>query len=421
MRRTALLAGVAATALLLTACSSNDGGSTSTADKDMTAEINYAFWDATQEAAIDTIIEEFNEEYPNITVKKDVTPYSEFFGKLQTQASSDTLPDVFWMNGPNFQLYASNDKLEPVTDAVDPANYPQALNDLYSFDGTQYGVPKDYDTVAVFYNKALFDQAGVAYPTEGWTWDEFHEKAKAISDALKADGVYGTVNGLSGGQEVYYNTILQAGGEVISADSTTSGYDSPEAIEGIQFVADLIADGSAPTLQQLSDTPQNVWFVNGKSAMFWSGTWSNAELRESAIVDDIEVAPLPKNEQEATVIHGLANVVAKSSKNKAAAQAFQEFLSSERAAVIQAEAGAALPAFSGTQTAFIESAPYNLQVFLDEAENSSFPYPVSKNTAAWNQLENELLPAAFSGERPVAEVAKELAEKMNEALAEENE
>ncbi|WP_022889699.1 ABC transporter substrate-binding protein [Agromyces italicus] len=421
MRRTALLAGVAATALLLTACSSNDGGSTSTADKDMTAEISYAYWDATQEKAIDQIIEEFNEEYPNITVKTDVTPYSEFFGKLQTQASSDTLPDVFWMNGPNFQLYASNDKLEPVTDAVDPANYPQALNDLYSFDGTQYGVPKDYDTVAVFYNKALFDQAGVEYPTEGWTWDEFHEKAKAISDALKADGVYGTVNGLAGGQEMYYNTILQAGGEVISADSTTSGYDSPEAIAGLQFVADLIADGSAPTLQQLSDTPQNVWFVNGKSAMFWSGTWSNAELRESAIVDDIEVAPLPKDEREATVIHGLANVVAKSSKNKAAAQAFQNFLASDRAAVIQAEAGAALPAFNGTQEAFVASAPYNLQVFLDEAENSSFPYPVSKNTAAWNQLENELLPAAFSGERPVAEVAKELAEKMNEALAEENE
>ncbi|MEV8251660.1 sugar ABC transporter substrate-binding protein [Microbacterium sp. NPDC076768] len=420
MRRTALLAGIAASALLLAACSSTaDTSSTSTANADTKAEINYAYWDATQEAAMKKIIEEFNKEYPNITVKSDVTPYSEYFGKLQTQASSDTLPDVFWMNGPNFQLYASNDKFEPIPDAIDPENYPQALNDLYSFDGTQYGVPKDFDTVAVYYNKALFDQAGVAYPTEGWTWEEFQEKANAISDALKADGVYGTVNGLTGGQEVYYNTILQAGGEVISADGKTSGYDSPESIAGLQLVADLIADGSAPTLQQLSDTPQNVWFVNGKSAMFWSGTWSNAELRESAIVDDIEVAPLPKGKQEATVIHGLANVVAKSSENKAAALAFQAFLGSDRAAVIQAEAGAALPAYEGTQDAFIASAPYNLQVFLDEAENYSFPYPVSKNTAAWNQLENELLPAAFSGERPVADVAKELAEKMNASLAEE--
>jgi len=420
MRRTALMAAVATSAILLTACStSTNGGSTETADKDTTAEISYAYWDATQKDAIDQIIAEFNEEYPNITVKSDVTPYSEYFGKLQTQASSDTLPDVFWMNGPNFQLYASNDKLEPLPDAIDPADYPQALTDLYSYDGARYGAPKDYDTVAVFYNKALFDEAGVEYPTDDWTWDEFHEKAKAISDALGSQGVYGTVNGLTGGQEVYYNTILQAGGEII-ADGK-SGYDSPEAIRGLQFVADLIADGSAPSLEQLSDTPQNVWFVNGKSAMFWSGTWSNAELRESAIVDQIGVAPLPKDERAATVIHGLANVASKASKNKAAAEAFLTFLASERAAVIQAEAGAALPAFNGTQDAFVASAPYDLQVFLDEAENSSFPYPVSKNTAAWNKLENELLPAAFSGERPVAEVAKELAEKMNAALAEEDE
>lgn len=421
MRRTALMAGVAVATLLLTSCSTSAStGSTDVADKGTTAEISYAYWDETQKDAMDQIIAEFNKEYPGITVKSDITPYSEYFGKLQTQASSDTLPDVFWMNGPNFQLYASNNKFEPLPDGVDPSDYPEALADLYSYDGVRFGAPKDFDTVAVYYNKALFDEAGVEYPTKGWTWDEFHTKAKAISDALGDKGVYGTVNGLTGGQEMYYNTILQAGGEVITDDGK-SGYDSPEAIRGLQFVADLIADGSAPTLQQLSDTPQNAWFVNGKSAMFWSGTWSNAELRESAIVDEIGVAPLPSDEREATVIHGLANVVSASSKQKAAAEAFLTFLASERAAEIQAETGAANPAFNGTQDAFIASAPYELQVFLDVAETSSFPYPVSKNTAAWNQLENELLPDAFSGERPVADVAKELAEKMDASLAEEDE
>lgn len=421
MRRTALMAGAAVAVLLLTSCStSTDASSTEVADKGTTAEISYAYWDETQKDAMDQIIAEFNNEYPGITVKSDITPYSEYFSKLQTQASSDTLPDVFWMNGPNFQLYASNKKLEPLPDVVEANNYPTALNELYTFEGTRYGAPKDFDTVAVYYNKALFDEAGVEYPTEGWTWEEFHAKAKAISDALGDKGVYGTVNGLTGGQEMYYNTILQAGGEIITAEGK-SGYDSPEAIRGLQFVADLIADGSAPTLQQLSDTPQNAWFVNGKSAMFWSGTWSNAELRESAIADQIGVVALPGDEREATVIHGLANVVSASSKQKAAAEAFRTFLASQRAAEIQAEAGAANPAYNGTQAAFVASAPYELQVFLDVADTSSFAYPVSKNTAAWNQFENELLPAAFSGERPVAEVAKELAKKMNASLAEEDE
>jgi multiple sugar transport system substrate-binding protein len=421
MRKAILAAGAAvAAAALLAGCSSGGGSSSgASADHNLSATISYAFWDTNQKPAMTALIKDFNKKYPNITIKQQVTPYQNYFTKLQTQGSSKTLPDVFWMNGPNFQLYASNGMLAPVSTAVDPANYPKALDELYSYDGTQYGVPKDFDTIAVFYNKAIFDKAGVAYPTADWTWDEYHQKAKAISDKLKSDGIYGTASGLSGGQEVYYNTILQAGGSIISKDGKKSGYDNPKTIRGLQFVRDLVADGSSPSMQQLSDTPQDQWFINGKSAMFWSGTWSNAELLGSSIVKDIAVAPLPKGERQATVIHGLANVVAKDSKNKQAAQAFQNYLAGKAAAEIQAKMGAANPAFNDTQKAFVESAPYDLNIFETAASDYSFPYPISKNTAAWNKFENDLLPEAFDGKRPVAEVAKELANKMNAALAKE--
>lgn len=411
-------ASVAAVALLASCTSGGANGSgDDVADASLSAEISYGFWDASQQPAMEQIVADFNEEYPNIKITSQVTPYTNYFTKLQTQGSSDTLPDVFWINGPNFQLYASNDLLAPVTDAIDPADYPEALNDLYTFDGEQYAVPKDFDTVAVFYNKAIFDKAGVEYPTEGWTWDEFHTKAKAISDALAAEGIFGTASGLSGGQEMYYNTILQAGGYVISEDGVTSGYDDPKSIAGLQFIADLIADGSSPSLSGLSDTTPDQWFVNGKSGMFWTGTWSNAQLLASPIVDSIGLAPLPKGEREATVIHGLANAVASGSKELAAAQAFQNYLGSEEAALTQAEMGAANPAFNESQDDFIASAPWDLQVFLDEADNFSFPYPASLNTAEWNKVENDLLPDAFSGRRPVEDVAAEIADKMNAILA----
>ncbi|MFF1633924.1 ABC transporter substrate-binding protein [Leifsonia sp. NPDC058248] len=421
MRKAMLAAGAAvAAAALLAGCSSNTGsGSDATADHNLSASISYAFWDVNQKPAMDALIKDFNSEYPNIKVTEQVTPYANYFTKLQTQGSSKTLPDVFWMNGPNFQLYASNGLLEPIGSGIDPANYPKALDDLYSFDGKQYGVPKDFDTIAVFYNKALFDKAGVAYPTADWTWDEYHQKAKAISAKLKAQGVYGTASGLSGGQEMYYNTILQAGGSIISKDGKKSGYDDPKSIAGLQFVRDLIADGSSPTPSQLSDTPQDQWFINGKSAMFWSGTWSNAELLKSPIVKDIAVVQLPKGETNATVIHGLANVVAKDSKNKSAALAFQAYLGGKKAAETQAKMGAANPAFNGTQQAFVDSAPYDLSIFEKAATDYSYPYPISKNTAAWNKAENDLLPDAFSGKRPVAEVAKDLAAQMNADLAKE--
>lgn len=423
------LAGAAGAALILAGCSGSPAGSGTddsgyaAPDKDTSANLTYAVWDQNQVDAIKANLEGFNKEYPNIKVNVDVTPWADYWTKLQTQASSDTLPDLFWMNGPNFQLYASNDKIAPITGAVDagdidPANYSKALDDLYTYDGVQYGVPKDFDTIGVWMNKALFEKAGVELPSEDWTWDDFASTAAEISEKLKADGTYGAAAGMDG-QTTYYNTILQAGGEVISADGKSSGYDSPEAAEGIQFWTDLIKSGASPSMAQLTDTTADQWFTSGKLAMYQGGSWFRGALVGTDMEKDIVVYPLPKGKEQATVIHGVSNVVAANSKNKAAAQALQAYLASKEAQQQQGDMGAVIPAFMGTQDAFTKTMPdANLQVFLD-AVDYAHPLPISKNTAAWNALETELLPAAFDGSQPVDSVLKDLADQMNAALAKE--
>ncbi len=418
--------GLLAAAALTAGCSTGGGGGATggeyaAAPKDLKAEITYGVWDQAQVAAIDANIEAFNEVYPDITVNVNVTPWASYWSKLQTQASSDTLPDLFWLNGPNFQVYAANGKIEPITGAVkagdiDPKNYPEALNELYSLDDTQYGVPKDFDTVGVWVNTALFEQAGVALPADDWTWDDFDTAAQTISTNLKDQGVYGAAGGMDG-QTTYYNTILQAGGEVINADQTESEYDSPEAQAGLQFWTDLIANGSSPNMQQLTDTPADQWFTSGKVAMYWGGSWLRPLVGESDVAATTQAFPLPTGKEQATVIHGVSNVVASASKNKQAAQALQVFLASEEAQQQQGDLGAVIPAFTGTQQSFVDSYPtMNLQVFLDALDYAK-PLPVSENTAAWNALEVELLPDAFSGDKPVSDVAKDIAEQMNAALA----
>ncbi len=393
------------------------------ADHDMTATITYALWDQNQVAAIKANLKGFNKEYPNITVNVDVTPWGTYWTKLQTEASSGTLPDLFWMNGPNFQLYASNGKIEPITaqvdsGAIDPANYPSSLDEMYTLDGVQYGVPKDFDTIAVWVNKALFDKAGVDLPQPGWTWDDFQKIGAEISQKLKADGDYGAAAGMDG-QTTYYNTILQAGGYVVSPDGKTSGYDTPEAKAGIQFWTDLIESGASPTMAQLTETSADQWFLSGKLAMYQGGDWFRAALIGNKIEKDVVVVPLPKGKQQATVIHGVANVVAAGSKHKEAAQAPQAYLASQPAQQQQGDMGAIIPAFNGTQQGFIKSMPSaNLQVFLDELDYAK-PLPISKNTAAWNALETKLLPDAFSGAKPVGTVLQQLGAQMDAALAKE--
>jgi multiple sugar transport system substrate-binding protein len=98
------------------------GAETSGADEpaapDLSGDLTYALWDQNQVAAINANLEGFNKLHPNVKVSVDVTPWGEYWTKLQTEASSDTLPDLFWMNGPNFQLYASNGMLQPLTSQV---------------------------------------------------------------------------------------------------------------------------------------------------------------------------------------------------------------------------------------------------------------------------------------------------------------
>ena len=122
-------------------------------------------------------------------------------------------------------------------DKVDLGNYMPAVMDAYKFKDHVYALPKDVDAIALWYNKELFKQAGVDYPTADWTWDDLTAAAQKLTDPAK--GVYG-IAAPAEDQANYDNTILQAGGQIISADGKKSGYDSPEAIRGLQLWVDLI-------------------------------------------------------------------------------------------------------------------------------------------------------------------------------------
>lgn len=383
--------------------------------------LSYAVWDANQEPIMNEIADAFSVENPNITIDVQLTPWADYWTKLQAAATGSAAPDVFWMNGPNFQLYASNGVVMPLSeeieaDGVDLSVYPEELVDLYTFDGAAYGLPKDFDTVGVWFNTELFDAAGVEYPSEGWTWADFQEAAAALSDPDA--GVWGVGANLAG-QEYFYNTIHQAGGYVISEDGTTSGYDDPATIEGLKFWTDLIDQGHSPDLATMTDTHPIQLFESGKIAMYWGGSWNVAEFTGNEYTaDKVNVAPLPAGDEQATIIHGLANVVSASTEHPDEAWEFVKFLGSQEAAEILGRSGP-IPAYEGTQEAWVDANPQlDLQVFLD-ALDYAVAYPISKNTAAWNEAEFTYLTEAWSGTADVESAAEELAAEMNALLASE--
>ncbi|WP_084964513.1 ABC transporter substrate-binding protein [Thermoactinospora rubra] len=406
----ALVAGLAG-------CSSSDGGSS-----DGKVTLTYAYWDKeNQGAAMEKIAREFTRTHPNIEVKLQFTPNKEYWTKLQTAAAGGTAPDVFWMNGPRIGLYASQGALLPLSDRiardkVDMTKFPKSLVDLYTLDGKQYGIPKDFDTIGLWYNKKLFDAAKVDYPDENWTWDDVRAAAKKLTDPAK--GVYG-IGAMAWPQELYYNTIFQAGGYVVSDDKKKSGFDDPATIEGLKFWKDLLDQKLSPTVQQMTDNDPIEMFKSGRLAMWYDGSYDAPQYFRTEGLD-ADVAPLPAGPKgRATVIHGLANVIYAKTRHPQEAWEFVKFLAGEQANRIQAETGAVIPAYEGLQETWVKSMPkFNLKAFIDQLPYAR-PYPVSKNTAAWSRPELDAMTKAFTEGQDVEAVAREFAATMNAALAQE--
>jgi multiple sugar transport system substrate-binding protein len=403
-------------------CSSSSISSSASSNQKVT--LRYGIWDKNQLPALQTIADDFHKKNPNITIKIEVTPPADnaYWTKLETAAQGGSLPDLFWMNGPNSIKYESNGILMPIDDltksgAIDPKNYPSSLVDLYTYNKTLYGVPKDFDTIALWYNKKLFDDAHVPYPTSSWTWTDLQNAAQKITD--KSKGIYGIAAPLYN-QEGFYNTIYQNDGYVITPDDKKSGYDQPATIEGLKFWTDLIQKGESPTQAQMTDNTAESLFESGKVAMIYSGSWMSIEYAQNEYTKDkVNLTVLPQGKKRAVMIHGLANVISAKTKYPEQAKKFLAYLGSKDAAMVQAKTGTVIPAFNGTQQTWVDSfKQYNLQSYIDELQYA-IPLPHSKNTAKWWDDETTILKKAWSGDIPIDQAAKDMAKQMNQDLAAE--
>ena len=389
-----------------------------------TVTLSYALWDSEQVPAMQQIIDEFKQTHPNIDVKIQVTPWDDYWTKLQTSATGGSAPDVFWMTLAYFKLYASNGILMPLddkiaADGIDMSNYVPAIAEAYTYDGVQYGMPKDVNAFGLFYNKDLFTAAGVSFPDASWTWQDVIDAAQKLTDPSK--GVYG-IAAQEGDELAWYLTVPQAGGYVISEDGKSSGYDKPETIAGIQFWVDLVNKYKAsPNLQQMTDTDALSMFTSGKVAMYYGGSWDPVAIADvPAAKAFTDVAPLPKGPAGGKFYsNGLANSIYAKTAHPDEAWQFVSFLSSKRANEIQAESGTVIPAYNGQAGAYVAGLPWmNAQSMIDQLPEA-LPFPVSENTPVWRRNATAEFAKAWTGEETVEAVANRVAAQMNEALAAE--
>ncbi|MBP5323938.1 MAG: sugar ABC transporter substrate-binding protein [Pseudobutyrivibrio sp.] len=420
----------AVTALSMIGCGGSDapaaeGDGTESLGGSVEGELSIAIWDEGQRPGLQKIVDEWSEQ-SGIKATIQVVDWNNYWTLLEAGATGGELPDVFWMHSNVAQKYMENDLLLDLTDKIaasdeiDMSNYYEGIVNLYQSDGKQYAIPKDIDTIALWYNKTIFDEMGVAYPDDTWTWDDFADAAAKLTN----DEHWGFALAPGNNQEGYYNTIYSMGGYVISDDKKTSGMDDPNSIKAVKLFTDMIAAGSCPDLATVSETDPNELLCAGKTAMAINGSWMLAGYRDNeyaAANCDIAVLPYTNTpDDRVSIYNGLGWAAAANGKNTDAAWSLIEYLGSKEGQTKQAENGVTMSAYIGTSDAWVNSVDFfNLQAYMDMLDATLVFRPYSRDTTVWEDMMIEKLQDAWTGDVPVDEVCKNIADEMNAALAEE--
>lgn len=383
--------------------------------------ISYGFWDSNQLAGIEQQIAAFKEVQPNITVELQQTPWDDYWTKLQTAVAGGEAFDVFWLNSAWCPVYAAAGALIPLDSlfgegGLDKSNYPENILNLYNFEDTQWATPREYDTIALFYNKDIFDAAGEAYPDDTWDWDKFREVAEKLTD--EEAGVYGVGLNL-GGQENYTNFVLQNEGQYLNdALDACVVADDVVAGEALQFNTQFFLDGltPGPEVQQANPVSENL-FPGGVVAMLPGGSFRASlyhDLIESGF--NVGVAPLPQGKVRGTVLHGLGNVVWSGSKAPGAAVEFAKFLGGEDAERIIGESKIGLPAFNGLADTWVSQFDgFDSQVFADAAEYGVIPQDPVQGPAWLTALGGEVN-KGFAGETEIDALPQTIQDAVDASL-----
>lgn len=379
-------------------------------------DLTFLIWDSNQKEGMQAIVDAYQAQHPNTKINLQVTPWEEYWTKLQAAAAGGSLPDIFWMHSNQFFVYAEAGTMLDLSELnLDYSPFPEGITALYNYEGKQLAVPKDYDTIALAYNKEIFDNANIPYPDETWTWEKLVEVAKQLTDESK--GVYGFGAPVAD-QSGYLNFIYQNQG--FEFENGKAGFDQQATKDAIKFYTDLaLTEKVSPLPASFSDLDPNDQFMSGKLAMLLVGSWMmNTYTTNDQIKDKFDIAVLPQGKVRASMYNGLGYAGASTTKHPKEVLDFLAFTASEEANIIQAKHRTAIPAYKGTEKYFTEQFDnINIKVYPEMIEYGVM-FPFSPRKAMWVDYEQEIITAIYSGEYTAEAACDKIQEKITELEAE---
>lgn len=346
--------------------------------------IQFASWGSKSEIDIlKPLLEDFETQNPDIKIESMHIPQN-YFQKIHLLFASNTSPDVIFINNLFLPVYANAGVLEDLsgTDINRNDFYEKSLESL-SWNGKLFAVPRDVSNLVIYYNKDLFKSAGIAYPANDWTFDDFLTAAKKLTHRPDIFGISFEEDSL-----FYLPYLMSEGGGILSDDLSRLTIDEPASQKGLKFYADLRKKYHvAPQKSESASATMAQMFLQGRLAMHLSGRWLVPKYREEAIFE-WDVAPFPKGDAGSVVPMDASGwAISKTSKHKPEALKLIKFLSSKNSIEKLTKSGLIIPARKDCANSVLnEKKPANSQVFIDVI-NTSKPTPVSVN---YNEINDKI-------------------------------
>ena len=255
-------------------------------------------------------------------------------------------------------------------------DYIENVINMFTQNDSMYALPLSYETIGFWYNKKLFDEAGVAYPNGDWTWMSIVDAAGSLT--RESDGIYGVAADYTSVLPLTV-TIYEMGGSIFNEDGSLSDFNNALNKAGIRCFTDLIEAGYSPSAAAVESKPVEDWFLEGNLAMVYAGNSFAKRVFAAENAADFACTYLPTLKgNRATPVTGYGNCVAASSENKDIAWDFVKFISTDSSCIDGfIEVSELIPAYATATDKYLTKVggDSNLFVFADEARDSSYVFP----------------------------------------------
>lgn len=269
------------------------GGSAATtlAPSDPAAPVTLTWWtgqEAEAQKILDGLAADFTTAHPNVTIKAapGASTTDELLQKLLAGFTAKTYPDISYAFGSwASQLAQSERTLDITADVAQPAakweEFPEAARKTAAPGERTIGFPAVVDNLGLFYNKTVFDAAGVAYPTNDWTWDDFRAAAKKLTNPAK--NIYGTAMAVNGGEDTTWHMwpqLWQNGGAILTPDEKKAAFNSEAGVKAVSFWRDLAVTDKSVYLDQTGEKYAPL-FASDNIGMMISGPWHLYDVKQA--------------------------------------------------------------------------------------------------------------------------------------------